>query len=132
MANTGGRSQVIPFAENGDAPTTLLGILGILATGVSALLGMVVKWLLSHITDMTKQSMEMSAARDKLVSEVQKEFKDSLQLVVNHCEREIIRQSTAHTARDTKLESLIERQIEATEELKDVIASLHAKILTEK
>ncbi len=118
------------FAEESSTPTTLLGILGILATGVSALLGMVVKWLLTHITELTKQSMELVGTRDKVMAEVQKDFKESLMMVVAHCEAEITRQTDWQKERNNKFEVLMERQIQALDELKDVIAGLHAKLLT--
>lgn len=98
--------------------------------GVSALLGIVVKWLLSHITDLTKQSMELVALRDKVTVESQKDFRAALLEVTAHCEREITRQAIVQHDRDVKTDAVITRQTETLEELKDVIAALHAKILT--
>lgn len=132
---------MFPLAENSaNTPTTLLGILGILATGISALLGMVVKWLLSHITDLTKQVTEMSVLRDKVmadsqlardnsINELQKGFKDSLVRVIEHCDKEIERQVIHQRDCNTRWENIMTRHAEAVEELKDAVAALHARIL---
>lgn len=111
-------------------PAGLLGLLGVLATGVSVLLGIVVKWLLSHITDLTKQTMDLVTLRDRAITEMQRDYKDSLAMVVSHCDKEIGRQVEIQKERDAKLEAVISRQVEALEELKDVISGLHAKLLT--
>lgn len=113
-----------------DDTTTILGLLGILATGISGLLGLVVKWLLSHITDLTRQSMEAGLQRDKTIAEIQKDFKESLRLVVEHCERETTRQIELQKERDAKFEIILDRHIRALEGLKDVVAGLHAKLLS--
>ena len=123
-------SNIIVFAEQeGTTPMTLLGLLGILATGVSGLLGVVVKWLLSHITNLTGQTMELVKSRDAVMSNLQTGFNDSLSRVVNHCEKEADRQAALQKERDDRMENLIQRQIKSTEQLKDVVAALHAKLL---
>lgn len=129
LSSIGYVGWVVVMADTTSTPTTLLGLLGVLATGVSALLGIVVKWLLAHITNLTTQVMTLIESRDKVTAEIQKGYKDSLVLVVDHCDKEIERQVDVQRDRDAKVEVALNRYAEAVEELRDVVAALHARIL---
>lgn len=115
---------------NSPSSPTIIGLLGVLAMGVAALLGVVVKWLLSHITELTKQNMESSVSRDKLTLQMQHDFREALSTVTAHCEREIMRQSEVQKERAIKIDASISRNTEALESLRDTIAALHARVLS--
>ena len=103
---------------------TLLGILGILATGVAGLLGVVVKWLLGHVTELNKQVMELIQNHSVVMKDMQESLKDSLAQIVDHCDKEIMRQSEVQQQRDALFEAALGRYSDAMEKLNDSVIAL--------
>ena len=119
------------FADDpGPSPTTLLGILGVMATGIAGLLGVVVKWLLGHITELTKQLTDQGKAfadamakvvdsRDAAMKDTRADFKEALRSVTEHCEREIARQIEIGRERDDKVDKALTDLREVLETVRD-------------
>jgi hypothetical protein len=70
-------AAVLLIAQSGESPspTTLIGVLGILVTGIAGLLGLVVRWLLTEVTSARKDAVDawkaVSAASEKTATAVE-------------------------------------------------------------
>src|SRR6185369_8568258 len=94
------------------------------------ILGFVVKWLLSHITELTNTVNRMVESRDAVVRETRVDFKEALREIVTghndamgkvteHCEKEIERQMAEARIRDDKIDKGLTDLREVMEDLRD-------------